>query len=103
MTYCFLHFPWKINESNFQGAKRTPYGVDYLVAFKDGFPMKIFRSFEARTKFPQLVIEFLEDKISVEREFRFNEQLQYADNPIEPTTEAALVYVSLNSFFKSIS
>lgn len=49
------------------GARQTPYGVTYLVGWSDGFEPKTYSANHAHEKFPNLVIQFLENNIEFVR------------------------------------
>lgn len=70
-------------------AKRTPFGIDYWMKFSDGFANQTFSSIEARAKWPQLVIQYLESRIVMVREVQFNARLNFSDGSPPPAVVEA--------------
>ncbi|XP_031638006.1 chromobox protein homolog 5-like [Contarinia nasturtii] len=75
------------NVIQIDSAKRTPYGIDYWIKYKDGFPNKTYSSIEVHRKWPALVIDFLENHMSIEKQVRFNHTLQFDDEETQPIIE----------------
>lgn len=72
---------------NIEDAKKTPYGIDYWVKFSDGFPNKTHSCVEARARWPQKVIEFLENHVKMFT----SAQIAQPNVPVAGMTETPIV------------
>lgn len=93
------------------GARRNENSVEYLIQFKDKFPNRIVSSAEAVSKWSSLVLNFLEQRITmvsqndstVQRRVTFISENSGIGNPIDVTCKNLVNTITLYFFMELLT